>query len=163
MSDDGSDDNHLVSDTNPRSAANGVYASCGCSVLGTTKVDKAFAAGFRALAHYAPAIYSAEAYDAANTIIFAMKEIAAQAGVAAVTRQNIVTALHKITFKGITKTISFEANGNIAGTAMYINQVQKGAFGAARSRVTRPCSSEPAGHAADRGRARLFPSVGSQQ
>ena len=128
MSDDGSDDNHLISDTNPHSAANGVYASCGCSVLGTTKVDKAFASGFHALAHYAPAIYSAEAYDAANTIIFVMKEIAAHAGTAAITRQNIVTALHQITFKGITKTISFEHNGNIAGKAIYVNQVQKGAF-----------------------------------
>ena len=29
-------------------------------------------------------------------------------------------------YMGLTKTISFKANGNIAGTAIYVNQVQNG-------------------------------------
>jgi branched-chain amino acid transport system substrate-binding protein len=128
MSGDGSDSTALISGTNPHSAANGVYATCACAVLGTTKADKAFASGFKALAKFPVGIYSAEAYDAANTIIFTMKEIAATAGVAQLTRANIVTALHRITFKGLTKTVSFQANGNISGVDIYINQVKHGAL-----------------------------------
>ena len=67
MSGDGSDSTALISGTNPHSAANGVYASCACAVLGTTKADKAFASGFKALAKFPVGIYSAEAFDAANT------------------------------------------------------------------------------------------------
>jgi branched-chain amino acid transport system substrate-binding protein len=126
FSGDGSDSATLISGTNPRSAANGVYASCGCAVLGTTKTDKAFAAGFKKLANFAPAIYSAEGYDAANVIIDAMKLIAEHAGTAQITRQNVDTALHQLSFVGITKTIHFESNGNISGTAIYVNQVQHG-------------------------------------
>ena len=37
MSGDGSDSTALISGTNPPSAANGIYASCPCAVLGTTK------------------------------------------------------------------------------------------------------------------------------
>lgn len=128
MSGDGSDSDALVTSTNPHSAANGVFASCACAVLGTTKQDTAFADGFRKLAHFPVGIYSAESYDAANVIIFAMKEIAAHAGVMALTRQNLVTALHQITYKGLTKTISFQPNGNISGDLIYVNQVQKGSF-----------------------------------
>jgi branched-chain amino acid transport system substrate-binding protein len=128
MSGDGSDSTALISGTNPHSAANGVYATCACSVLGTTKVDKAFASGFKALAHFPVGIYSAEAYDATNSIIAVMKGIAGYGGVALETRQNIVTGLHKLVFKGLTKTVSFQANGNISGQAIFINQVQHGAL-----------------------------------
>ena len=128
FSGDGSDSATLISGTNPHSAANGVYASCGCAVLGTTKTDKAFATGFKALAHFAPAIYSAESFDAANTIIDTMKLIAEHAGTVAITRQNLVTALHQITYVGLTKTIAFKADGDIAGTTIYVNKVERGTF-----------------------------------
>ena len=52
MSGDGSDSISLISGTNPPSAANGVYASCACAVLGNTKADNAFAAGFKKLAKF---------------------------------------------------------------------------------------------------------------
>ncbi|MGO9582422.1 MAG: branched-chain amino acid ABC transporter substrate-binding protein [Acidimicrobiales bacterium] len=127
MSGDGSDSIALIAGTNPHSAANGVFTSCGCAALGTTKVDKAFASGFKALAHFAPAIYSAEAYDASNTVIDEMKILSSEkGGTANITRENIVLGLHKISFHGITKVISFEANGEIVGSGIYINQVQNG-------------------------------------
>ena len=47
MSGDGSDSNALVTGTNPPTAANGVYATCACAVLGTTKADNAFATGLQ--------------------------------------------------------------------------------------------------------------------
>jgi branched-chain amino acid transport system substrate-binding protein len=125
---DGSDSPSLIAGTNPHSAANGVYASCACAVLGTTKTDKVFAAGFRATAKFAPGIYSSQGYDAANAIIDAMKLVAEHGGTAAITRENVVTALHKLTFVGLTKTIHFESDGNITGTAIYVNQVQHGQF-----------------------------------
>jgi branched-chain amino acid transport system substrate-binding protein len=129
FSDDGSDSGALVKATNPSSAANGVYASCGCAVLGTTKADKAFAAGFKALARIAPAVYSAESFDAANTIIDELKILASEkGGTMNITRENVVKGLHKISFIGLTKTISFKANGNIAATKIYLNVVQHGAF-----------------------------------
>ena len=128
FSGDGSDSVSLITGTNPHSAANGVYASCACAVLGTTKADKAFAAGFKALAHFPPAIYSSQGYDAANVIIDAMTLIAEHAGTAQITRENVVTALHQLTFVGITKIIKFDSNGNISGSAIYVNQVQHGQF-----------------------------------
>ncbi len=44
----------------------------------------------------------------------------------AITRANIVAALHGITFVGLTKKITFKAYGNIAITTVYMNQVKSG-------------------------------------
>ncbi len=127
MSGDGSDSISLITSTDPHTAANGVYASCACAVIGHSAADKAFAAGFKALAHFAPAIYSAEAFDATNTIIDEMKILSSgKTGTMAITRAAIVAGLHKITYVGLTKTISFASDGNIKGKAIYVNQVQNG-------------------------------------
>ncbi|MGO9965423.1 MAG: branched-chain amino acid ABC transporter substrate-binding protein [Acidimicrobiales bacterium] len=130
FSGDGSDSVKLITGTNPSSAANGVYASCGCSAtIGTTSTDKAFAAGFQALAHFPPAIYSATAFDAANTIIRELKILSSEkGGTMNITRENVVKGLHTIRFVGITGTIAFEADGNFAGTTIYLNQVKHGTF-----------------------------------
>jgi branched-chain amino acid transport system substrate-binding protein len=125
MSGDGSDDPHYVAETSPSSDANGTYLTCACSAVGTTAADKAFTTGFK---HYskgvAPGTYSPESYDATNTLISAM--VAVLKAHKPLTRPNVVAELHKITFHGLTKTIHFLANGNIAGTAIYVNQVQAG-------------------------------------
>ncbi len=127
MSGDGSDSISLITSTDPHTAANGVYASCACAVIGHSPADKAFAAGFKALAHFAPAIYSAEAFDATNTIIDEMKILSSgKTGTMAITRAAILAGLHKITYVGLTKTIAFAPNGNIKGNAIYVNQVQNG-------------------------------------
>jgi len=127
FSDDGSDSQALVSGTNPRIAANGVYVSCACAALGTSHADKVFAAGFHELAHFAPQVYSAESYDATNVIIDELKILAAEkGGTKNITRSNVVTGLHKIKYVGITKTISFKAHGNINGDDIYVNQIRSG-------------------------------------
>jgi branched-chain amino acid transport system substrate-binding protein len=127
MSGDGSDSTALISGTNPRSAANGVYTTCGCSVLGNSKADKAFAVGFKKLAHFPVGIYSAESFDAANTIIQELKILAShKGGTKNITRQNVVNGLHHIVYHGLTKTIKFKSNGNISGTDIYVNQVRAG-------------------------------------
>jgi branched-chain amino acid transport system substrate-binding protein len=127
MSGDGSDSVALIKGTNPPSAANGVYTTCACSVLGNSAADKAFSAGFTKLAKFAPAVYSAEGFDATNTIIDALKILASKkGGTANLTRENVVAELHKINFVGLTKTISFQPDGNIVGNAIYVNKVISG-------------------------------------
>lgn len=129
MSGDGSEDNALVTGTNPQSAANGVYASCPCAVLGKTPKDKAFAAAFTKLAHFPPAIYSTTAYDATNAIINALKVLASgKSGTMAITRANLVNELHKLSYVGIALTVAFLPDGNISGKAIYAYQVKNGKF-----------------------------------
>ena len=40
-----------------------------------------------------------------------------------------MNGLHKVTYKGLTKTVHFQPNGNIAGAAMYIYNVKNGKIG----------------------------------
>ncbi len=118
MSDDGALSPALIQGTTPASAANGVYLSCACS----SSNDKSFNKAYQALAHFsaANATYAPEAYDATNVIIKAMTELKK------VTRAGIVKVLHTIVMKGISKTIRFQKNGNIAVSATYVNQVRNG-------------------------------------
>ena len=125
MSGDGSDDPALIKGTNPHSAANGAYLTCPCAQLGNTPADKAFGQGFTKLAHFAPGTYSTDSYDATNTIIAAMKGLWSTGGKKE-TRANIVNALHKIVWKGLAKTIRFQANGNVVGGTIFVNQVRNG-------------------------------------
>jgi len=127
MSGDGSDSGALVTGTNPATAANGVYATCPCAVLGNTKADLAFANGFKALAKFPVGVYSGEAFDATNAIIAELQILSKTSrGTKSITRINVVNGLHKIAYHGLTKTVSFEPNGNIAGNFIYVNQVQNG-------------------------------------
>jgi branched-chain amino acid transport system substrate-binding protein len=122
MSGDGSDSPALIQGTTPASAANGVLLSCACAA----STNSAFNKGFGNLANFSAttATYAPESYDATNTIISAMKALVKAKK--KITRANLVTQLHKITFKGITKTVHFQSDGNIAGSAIYVNQVKNG-------------------------------------
>jgi branched-chain amino acid transport system substrate-binding protein len=37
-----------------------------------------------------------------------------------------VSALHKLSYKGMTKIVKFQTNGNIAGSAIFVNKVTNG-------------------------------------
>jgi branched-chain amino acid transport system substrate-binding protein len=126
MSGDGTDDPHFVSQSTPTSAANGSYLTCACAqVAPTTAANKQFITGYEKFSHHQlPGTYSAEAYDSTNTFIAAMNAILAAHH--SITRANIVAQLHKLVYKGLTKTIKFRAYGDIAGSAIYVNQVIKG-------------------------------------
>ena len=121
MSDDGSLDPHYVSEAGAK-VADGTYISCACADLSKSAAAAPFAKQFKALAHFAVGTYSAEAYDATNTIISVMKKL----GPKGINRASIVNALHHVTYKGLTKVVHFLPNGNIAGTAVYIYHVVKG-------------------------------------
>jgi branched-chain amino acid transport system substrate-binding protein len=123
MSDDGSLDPHYVSEAGPK-VANGTYISCACADLTSQAAAAPFAKAFQKLAKFPVGTYSAEAYDATNVIIQVMKSLGNN-----VTRAGIVSGLHKVTYKGLTKIVHFQANGNIAGTAVYIYNVKNGKIG----------------------------------
>ena len=118
MSDDGSDSPALLLGTTPASAANNVLLSCACA----ESTNKAFNKDFQALSNFgaSTATYAPEAYDSTNVIIAAMKKVKK------ITRASIVAELHKITYKGITKVVKFQKDGNISGSAIYVNEVKSG-------------------------------------
>ena len=120
MSGDGSLSPALIQGTTPASAANGVLLTCACA----TSTNHKFNSAYSALSHFsaANATYAAEAYDATNAVINAMKTLKH------VTRSGIVSALHKLTYKGLTKVVKFQSNGNIAGSAIFVNKVTSGSI-----------------------------------
>lgn len=122
FSDDGSLDPHYVSEAGTSVAA-GTLISCPCQDLTTASAASSFVTAFKSLAGFAIGTYSGEAYDATNAIIAVLKQLAASNGASHITRQDVVTGLKGITFTGITKTIHFQSNGDIAGTAEYVYKV----------------------------------------
>jgi branched-chain amino acid transport system substrate-binding protein len=123
FSDDGSLDPHYVAGAGKTVAA-GTLISCPCQTLTSTGSDATFSSEFKSLAGFAVGTYSAEAYDATNTIISVMKNLAASGGASKITRAAVVQGLSSVTFIGLTKTIHFKSNGDIAGTAEYVYKVE---------------------------------------
>ena len=118
MSGDGSLSPALIQGTTPASAANGTYLTCACA----TSTNASFNRAYQALSHFsaANATYAPESFDATNAIINAMKHLKR------VTRAGIVAELHKLVYRGMTKIIRFQKDGNIAGSAIFVNQVKSG-------------------------------------
>jgi branched-chain amino acid transport system substrate-binding protein len=116
MSGDGSLDPHFMSDLSKLSDGAGVLLSCACSTVGGTAGAK-FSTAFKKLAKFIPGTYSAEAYDAANLIIAAMNKVKK------INRSSVLGAIHSINFKGLTKTIHFDSNGDVSGSAIYVSKV----------------------------------------
>ena len=121
MSDDGSLDPHYVSEAGT-GVANGTLISCACADLSKDTSAQTFIKDFKKVAGFAVGTYSAESYDATNTIIDVMK------GLSKVTRSSIVKGLKTVSYSGITKTVHFQANGDIKGTAVYVYKVKRGAI-----------------------------------
>ena len=117
MSDDGSKDPHYVSEAGAK-VANGTLVSCACTQPSSSS---SFAKQFKSLAGFPVGTYSAEAYDATNTVITVMKSIGAN-----VTRSAVVNGLKTVKYTGLTKTVQFQSNGDILGSAVYIYKVEKG-------------------------------------
>jgi branched-chain amino acid transport system substrate-binding protein len=120
FSDDGSNDPKYIQQAGA-DVAEGTYVSCACADISTNPDAKDFITQFKALAKFDSGTYSPEAYDATNTIISVLKKLGASA-----TREQVIDALKTVDYKGLTKEVKFESNGNIAGTSVYIYQVQSG-------------------------------------
>lgn len=117
MSDDGVKDPNFIKLAGA-SAAEGTYFTCPCS---DPSKAKSFFTAYKAAFHQDAGTYSAEAYDAANAIISAMKTLGSN-----ITRPALVTAVSKVDYKGITKTIQFGSNHELASTTVYLYQVKNG-------------------------------------
>jgi branched-chain amino acid transport system substrate-binding protein len=122
VSDDGSNDPHYVSQAGA-SVANGTLLSCACQETITGSAFSKFASDFKPLAGFPAGTYSAEAYDATNSIIDAMKSKGAS-----VTKADVISALHApgFSYQGVSKVVKFASNGNYGGNAVYMYKVQGG-------------------------------------
>jgi branched-chain amino acid transport system substrate-binding protein len=121
MSDDGSLDPHYVGEVGTTDAE-GTYLSCACADLTDTKPDIAFGKAFLKLSGSPSGEWSPESYDAANTIIDVMKSLRASQ----ISRPAVVNGLHRVTYKGLTKVVRFQAGGNLAGPSVYLYKIANG-------------------------------------
>lgn len=123
MSGDGSEDPHFVTaaggSPGAGGAAEGAYLSCACADETSNPAAASFVSGYQSMFSTPPAIYSAESYDATNFILAAIK-----AGNTTGTAIN--TYLTNQSFTGVTKTVKFQADGNISGGGIYIYEVKSG-------------------------------------
>ena len=101
-----------------RSAGYGWYATCGCMTSYRTTAQKAFAAAYRNEFNESPGLYSAQAYDATNTIIRAIS--AAVAGGNS-SRYWVNRALGQVQFTGISTRIRFTSHGDLSSTVARVN------------------------------------------
>jgi branched-chain amino acid transport system substrate-binding protein len=121
MSGDGSKDPAYVTQAGAANAE-GAYLTCACGDASADPSQAAFVKSFEAVNPGAkPGTYSAEAYDAVNAIIQALKKVGGSAS-----RSSVLSAFAQVDFKGITKQIKFQPNGEDVETAVYINQVKNG-------------------------------------
>lgn len=120
MSDDGANDDQFIAGAGA-TAAEGWQFTCPCLDARVDPNAKAFFDAYKAKFNSDPGTYSPEAYDAANAIISVMEKIGAQ-----VTRDKVVQGLKSVDYKGITKEIKFQANGEVSGTTIFVYEVKGG-------------------------------------
>ncbi|MBV9662051.1 MAG: branched-chain amino acid ABC transporter substrate-binding protein [Acidimicrobiales bacterium] len=126
LSGDGTEDDRFVSSAGGTpgqggSAAEGALATCACADGTNSSSSSSFAAAYRSMFNTDPATYSAEAYDATNFVLAAVK-----AGY--ITGPAINAYLAANSWAGVTKTIRFLPNGDVSGAPIYLYKVQNGRF-----------------------------------
>ncbi|WP_228977911.1 branched-chain amino acid ABC transporter substrate-binding protein [Streptomyces sp. DH12] len=97
------------------------FLTCPCTDATVEAGTKKFAADYQKAFNRAPGTYSAESYDITNMIIEQIKGLKGD-----VQRQALRDALAKASYKGLTKTFSFDENGEFKGTDVYLYQVKGG-------------------------------------
>lgn len=120
VSGDGANDDQLITQAGA-AVAEGVYLTCPCGDANVDPNAAQFLTAYKAKFNANPGTYSPESYDAANAIIEAMKGIDGD-----ITREKVVEAVRAIDYKGITKQIKFESNGEVAGKVIFVYQVKGG-------------------------------------
>ena len=121
MSGDGSEDPKFIQDAGGASIANGAYLSCACADETHNSAAASFVSAYQQMFGTPPAIYSAEAYDATNFVLAAIKS-------GATTSSAINDYLNSKSYVGLTKTVKFESDGNVSGGTIYVYAVQNGAI-----------------------------------
>ena len=121
MSGDGSEDSRFITDAGGAANANGAYLTCACADETHAPAAQSFVAAYKAAFGTDPAIYSAEAYDATNFVLAAIKS-------GATTSSAINAYLAANSYNGLTKTVKFLPNGNVSGGTIYVYKVENGAI-----------------------------------
>lgn len=93
------------------SSGDGWQFSCGCLDATAAPSAKAFTAAYMAKFNTAPSTYSPEAFDATNAMIEAIKTAKAAGEV---TRASVEKAVNALDYKGITTTVKFAPDGEVA-------------------------------------------------
>jgi branched-chain amino acid transport system substrate-binding protein len=119
MSGDGTLDAQFI--TGGGAAANGALLTCTCSsaVGSTDPAVQKFATDYKAKFNVDPATYSAEGFDATNIFLQAI-----DAG--KTSTSDINDFVSAIDFKGVSKQIKFEQNGELAGDLLFVTEVKDG-------------------------------------
>jgi branched-chain amino acid transport system substrate-binding protein len=128
MSGDGSNDTSLITETNPNSAANGVFLSesaAGKVSFFSGKLASAYTKLTKIKA--STAIYAAQSYDGINAIIKALQTTNLKGNLTSI-RKGVIAGLHKVSFKGVTGPIAFGANGNLKDDtgSVQVSEVENG-------------------------------------
>ncbi len=118
MSGDGSEDPGFIKDAGG-AAAEGAYLSCACEDTTKAANAQAFNSAYQAKFGGPPLIYSGEGYDATNFVLAAIK-----AG--NTTPKAVNDYLASNSWNGVTKTIKFLSDGNIAGGTIFVYKVENG-------------------------------------
>ncbi len=94
--------------------AENVLLTCPCPDINLSDDEdaQAFVEAYEEKFDERPGIYAAEGYDVANTTIEAIRECGAD-GAAGVTRECVVNNVGDSEYEGITKTMSFDDNGQV--------------------------------------------------
>jgi branched-chain amino acid transport system substrate-binding protein len=104
-------------------AGNGFLFSCGCQDATTAPEASAFNKAYTAAYKTPPSTYSPEAYDATNAMIEAIKTAAAGG---TVTRAAVAKAINALDYKGITTTVKFAPNGEVAQATVNLYEHKNG-------------------------------------
>jgi branched-chain amino acid transport system substrate-binding protein len=115
---DGSNDDAFIEGAGD--AAGGWRFTCSCVDARIAKSAKGFATAYQTEYGSAPGAFSAEAFDAANTIISVLK------GMKDPDRGKVVEALRTVKYQGIIGDIGFEQNGEPKAGNIFVYEVDGG-------------------------------------
>ena len=104
-------------------AGDGWQFSCGCLDATQAPAAKAFTAAYTKKWNTPPSTYSPEAYDSANAMIEAIKTAKAAGEV---TRASVEKAVNALNYKGITTTVKFAPNGEVAQATVNLYEQKAG-------------------------------------
>ena len=121
LSGDGSNDPKFIALSG--AAGEGWQFTCPClsAAASTDPTTVKFVSDYTAFANQPPGTYSPEGYDVTNTLITVMKTLGTN-----VTRGGVVNGLRTVDYKGLTKEIKFQPNGEVTVKNIFVYAVQNG-------------------------------------
>ena len=99
--------------------AEGAYIACGCAGTDQNPDAQAFNAAYLAQFGSSPGPYAAEAYDATNAVLQAIKS-------GDTTPAAVNAFLSSVDYAGITRPVKFAPDGDWVGDAVYLYKVESG-------------------------------------